>query len=127
MNESTTTSPKLSLYERLGGEPGLRKIVNDILDKNFNNPLIGHYFRNIDMGKLKQLVFEFFSMGIGGPHQYTGRDMRSSHAAMKISDEDFESGNDDVLQVLEENGIGEAEQNEMIAILNSMKGDVVGQ
>ena len=38
MSESTTTSPKLSLYERIGGEPGLRKIVNEILDKNFNNP-----------------------------------------------------------------------------------------
>ena len=79
------------------------------------------------MGKLKQLVFEFFSMGIGGPHQYSGRDMRSSHTDLKITDADFESGNDDILLALEENGIGEAEQNEVIAILNSMKGDVVGQ
>ena len=75
--DSQTAGQKPSLYERLGGEQRLRKIVNDILDKNSNNPKIGHHFRNVDMNKLKQLVFEFFSMGIGGPHTYTGRDMRS--------------------------------------------------
>ena len=116
---------KPSLYERLGGEPGLRKIVNDILDRNLNNPLIGHHFQNTDMERLKQLVFEFFSMGTGGPHKYTGRDMRSAHAALNISEQDFLIGNDDVMRALEDNGIAEADRNEVIAILNSMKQDVV--
>jgi hemoglobin len=125
MENTATTSQKLSLYERLGGESGVRKFVNDVLDKNFNNPLIGHHFQNIDMHRLKQLVFEFFSMGTGGPHQYTGRDMRTTHAGLNISEEDFLSGNDDVLRALEENGIGQVEKNEVIAILNSMKEDII--
>ena len=125
MDNTATTTKKLSLYERLGGEPGLRKIVNDVLDKNFHNPLIGHYFRNIDMDKLKQLVFEFFSMGTGGPHHYTGRDMRTTHTGLNISEEEFLSANDDTLLALEENGVGETERNEVIAILNSMKDHVV--
>ena len=114
-----------SLYERLGGEAKVRKIVNDILDKNYNNPDIGHYFRKVDMKKLKQLVFEFFSMGTGGPHKYTGRDMRTSHTDLKINKEDFEKANIDVLLALEENGVGEAERNEVIGILDSLKHDVV--
>ena len=124
MSNSTTTQ-KLSLYERLGGEQNLRKIVNDILDKNFNNPQIGHHFRKTDMNKLKQLVFEFFSMGTGGPHTYTGRDMRSSHASLGISEKDFSIGNDDVVKALAENGVAKAEIDEVIGILDSMKGDVV--
>jgi len=114
-----------SLYDRLGGEAKVRKIANDILDKNYNNPDIGHHFQKVDMKKLKQLVFEFFSMGTGGPHQYTGRDMRTSHTGLNISEDDFERGNVDVLLALEENGVGEAERNEIIAILNSMKQDIV--
>ena len=125
MENMETTDQKLSLYERLGGEPGLRKIVNDVLDRNFNNPLISHHFQNIDMPRLKQLVFEFFSMGTGGPHQYTGRDMRTSHARLNISEKEFLSGNDDVRLALEDNGIGEVEKNEVIGILNSMKEDVI--
>ena len=114
-----------SLYERLGGEVKVRKIVNDILDKNYNNPDIGHHFRKVDMKKLKQLVFEFFSMGTGGPHQYTGRDMRTSHAGLNISEEDFQKGNLDVSLALVENGVGEAERSEVIAILDSLKRDVI--
>jgi truncated hemoglobin YjbI len=109
----------------LGEEPGLRKIVNDVLDKNFNNPHIGHYFKKIDMARLKQLVFEFFSMGIGGPHLYTGRDMRTTHTGMNISEEDFQSANEDTLLALDQNGVGPAEKNEVIAILDSMKADVI--
>ena len=63
MEQVQKTTKTASLYERLGGEAKVRKIVNDILDKNYNNPDIGHYFRKVDMKKLKQLVFEFFSMG----------------------------------------------------------------
>ena len=125
MDNPSTASERLSLYERLGGEARLRKIVNDILDKNFNNPIIGHHFRNIDMNKLKLLVFEFFSMGTGGPHQYTGRDMITAHTGLHISGKDFLVGNDDVLLALEENGIGQAEKEEVIAILDSMKADVI--
>ncbi|MFC0775502.1 group I truncated hemoglobin [Terrimonas alba] len=125
MENTSPTTQKPSLYERLGGEQGLRKIVNDILDKNFSNPKIGHHFKNVDMDKLKQLVFEFFSMGIGGSHIYTGRDMRSAHADLGISQRDFSLGNDDVSEALKENGVSKAEIDEVIGILNSMKGDVV--
>jgi hemoglobin len=124
MNESIT-SEKTSLYEKLGGEQRVRKIINDVLDKNFNNPAIGHYFQRVDMAQLKQLVFEFFSMGTGGPHKYTGRDMVTSHADLHISEEDFRIANEDTRLALEENDVDEAVINEVIAILDSMKGDVV--
>ena len=101
--------------------------MNDILDKNFNNSQIAHHFRNTDMNKLKQVVFEFFSMGTGGPHTYTGRDMRSSHESLGISESDFSIGNDDVLKALQENGVAKAEIDEVIGILDSLKGDVLGK
>ena len=125
MNNTTTTRQK-PLYERLGGESVIRKIVNDVLDKNSSNPLIGYHFRNIDMDKLKQLVFEFFSMGTGGPHNYTGRDMRTTHTGMHINEEEWVSATDDTLWALDNNGIGEKEKNEVITILESLKADIVG-
>ena len=125
MDTITTNNKKPTLYERLGGEARVRKIVNDILDRNLSNPDIGHHFQKVDMNRLKQLVFEFFSMGTGGPHQYTGRDMRTAHMNLNITERDFLLANDDTLNALEENGVGEVEQNEVIAILSSMKNDVV--
>ena len=124
--DNATTTQKSSLYERLGGETGVRKIVRDVLNKNSTNPLIAHHFRNTHMNKLNQLVFEFFSMGTGGPHKYTGRDMRTSHTGMKINEQEWATATDDTIAALDKNGIGQQEKNEVIAILESLKGDIVG-
>ena len=125
MSNSTTTQQKPTLFERLGGETNVRKIVNDVLDKNSSNPIIAHHFSNIDMKGLKQKAFEFFSMGTGGPHQYTGRDMRTAHANMNITVEEYDSATNDTLSALDENGIGQVEKNEVLAILEYLKGDIV--
>lgn len=125
MSNSTTTQQKPTLFERLGGETNVRKIVNDVLDKNSSNPLIAHHFSNIDMKGLKQKAFEFFAMGTGGPHQYTGRDMRTAHANMNITVEEYDSATNDTLSALDENGIGQVEKNEVLAILEYLKGDIV--
>ena len=124
--DNTVTNTQKSLYERLGGESGVRKIADNVLDRNLSNPLIGYHFRDIDMYKLKQSVFEFFSMGTGGPHKYTGRDMRSAHTGMKINEEEWISGADDMVSAMNDNGVGEAEKNEVLAIFDSLKEQIVG-
>ncbi|NNE75829.1 MAG: group 1 truncated hemoglobin [Pricia sp.] len=127
MEKARSITRTRTLYERLGGETGVRSLGDDILDKNLNNPKIGHYFQCIDMTNLKQLVFEFFSNGIGGPHEYTGRDMLSAHTGLNISERDFEIANEDTIHVLKEHGVGDKEIDEVIAILNSLKDQVVHQ
>ncbi len=124
--DNTVTNTQKSLYERLGGESGVRKIADDVLDKNLSNSLIAYHFRDIDMDKLKQSVFEFFSMGTGGPHKYTGRDMRTAHTGMKINEDEWISGADDMISAMNANGVGEAEKNEVLAIFDSLKGEIVG-
>lgn len=125
MEQVKTTTKQATLYERLGGEEKVRKIVRDVLQKNFDNPIIGHHFKHVDMEKLNQLVFDFFSMGTGGPHKYTGRDMSTAHANLGITNDDFERANIDTILALQENGVGQAEITEIIGILDSMKGDVI--
>ena len=124
--DNTVTNTQKSLYERLGGEPGVRKLADDVLDKNLSNPLISYHFRDIDMDKLKQSVFDFFSMGTGGPHKYTGKDMRTAHTGMKINEEEWISGADDMISAMNDNGVEEAEKNEVLAIFDSLKGEIVG-
>jgi hemoglobin len=116
---------KPSLYNRLGGEKVVRKIVNDVLDKNLGNPGIRKHFENVDMNGLKQHVFDFFSMGTGGPHQYSGKDMRRAHEKLGITETDFALANEDMVKALQENNVPQAEIDEVMNILNSMKGDVV--
>ena len=73
------------------------------------------------------MAFEFFSMGTGGPHEYSGRDMITAHTGLNISEKDYEIANDDTVEALKENGVGESEINEVITILNSLQKDIVGK
>jgi hemoglobin len=114
-----------SLYERLGGSDRIRAIMSDTVDLHLRNPLISPRFQNADVGKLKQLAFEFFCMGSGGPQKYTGRDMRTTHAGMNISEQEFLAVIDDIVAAMDKNAVGQQEKNEVIAILYSLKGDVI--
>ena len=125
METVQTSTRTATLFQRLGGEEKVRKIVKDVLDKNLNNPVIGHHFKNVDMAKLNERVFEFFSMGTGGPHTYSGRDMRTAHSGLNISEDDFERANLDTILALKDNGVQDREINEVISILDSMKQEVI--
>ena len=115
-----------SLYERLGGETGVRKLANDIANNHMANPLIKKRFDIVeDMDKTKQLVFEFISAGTGGPQTYTGRNMLLAHKGMNISEQEFIATVDDILEAMDKNNLGEREKNEMLAISYSLKDEII--
>jgi hemoglobin len=123
--EATAAEPA-SLYERLGAWDGISKVVADTIALHVKNPTISHYFKDTDLDKLHEHVTAFFAAGTGGPAKYEGRDMTSAHAAMGMSDEDFQSAVADVLTAVKMNGLGEQEQADVEAILMSLKPAVMG-
>ncbi len=113
-----------SLYERLGGGDKIREIVADIWTNHTSNPLIKNRYAGSDGDKVKQVVWEFFCAGTGGPQQYSGEDMLTAHRGMNISDEEFNAVTDDVLAALDKNNVGKKERDEVLVILYSMKGEI---
>ena len=115
-----------SLYTRLGSWDGIHQIVTDTIANHQKNPAIAHYFAEVDADKLAAHVTAFFAAGTGGPNKYEGRDMTSAHADMGLSNDDFDKAVADVLLALDKNGIGDAEKEEVSAILESLRSAVMG-
>jgi hemoglobin len=115
-----------SLYARLGSWDGIHQIVTDTIANHKKNPAIAHYFAEVDAGKLAAHVTAFFAAGTGGPNKYEGRDMKSTHADMGLSNDDFDMAVADVLLALDKNGIGDAEKAEVATILESLRPAVMG-
>ncbi len=115
-----------SLYERLGGDEGLTKIVSDTIALHHENPDIAHYFTEVDDDVLTGHVIDFFAAGTGGPVNYQGRDMTTTHASMNMSDADFDSAVADVLKSVEANGVDAESAAEVGAILESLRPAVMG-
>ena len=119
-------SSEESLYERIGGEPKARAIVEDIWHNHSINPIVKDRFANSDPVYVKRRVFEIFAAATGATDvQYGGKDMKSAHAGMNISEMEFNAVVDDVLKACASNGLDQGQQNEILAILWSVRKDIV--
>ncbi|AKH20425.1 group I truncated hemoglobin [Sedimenticola thiotaurini] len=119
------SNTQASLYERLGGQSGIAAIVEDIWANHTSNPVVKQRYIDSDPENVKRLVREMFCAGTGGPETYTGRDMLSAHRGMNINDQEFNSVIDDVLDAMTKNDAGQQEKDEVLAILYSLKGEIV--
>ncbi len=114
-----------TLYQRLGGAERIAAIIDDALDRHAVNPVLAPRFRDKDLPRLKQLGTQFFCAGIGGPQQYEGRELRTAHAGMNISEQELLATMDDIVAALNGQAVGATEVNEVVAILYSLKGEVL--
>lgn len=121
-----TPAPKPpSLYDRLGGQPAITAVVDDFVANVAADKRINGQFANTNIPRLKMLLVEQICAGTGGPCQYTGRDMKSTHAHLKISEADFNALAEDLTRTLDKFKLPEKERGELMAILGPMKADIV--
>jgi hemoglobin len=114
-----------SLYQRLGGRRGIAEIASRAVDNHRKNPLVAPRFRDSDVARLEEVATLFFCAGSGGPEAYPGKDMRSAHQGMNISEQEYLAVMDDVVEAMTACRVGPAEQAEVIAILFSLRGEVI--
>jgi len=129
-NEESKTSQasepdQVSLYDRIGGEEGARAITEDIWNNHSKNPIVNNRFSNSDPKYVKQKVYEIVVASTGGPVEYTGKSMTDAHISMNINDMEFNAVVDDVLKAFEMHGVAKKERDEVLAILWSVKDQIV--
>jgi len=115
-----------SLYERLGRREGITRITADLMKNHLANPLVkARYENSEDLARVERRAVEFFCAGTGGPETYSGQDMLTTHRGMNISEQEFMSVIDDAMAALHTNGVDEPTRNDVLAILWSMRREVV--
>jgi len=68
-----------TFYERLGGEPGLQKIIDDFVERIFGDIMIGFFFREASKPRIKRFEFQHASELLGGPDRYEGKPLKDAH------------------------------------------------
>lgn len=117
-----------SLYERLGGYDGITAFANDLLPRLQADPQLGRFWQNRGddgIAREKQLLIDYLCASAGGPMYYTGRDMKTAHKGMKISESDwstFLAHAGDTMQALQ---VPQQECDEVVAFVLSLKSDIV--
>ncbi len=116
-----------SLYERLGGEAGVAAITEGMLARSAEDPRIRDDFAEADIVNLYERLVEHLCAVTGGPCTYGGRAMKAAHAGLGLTEADFNALVENLVDAMTERGVPIAAQNELLAILAPMRGDVIRQ
>lgn len=116
-----------SLYDRLGGAAAVDAAVDKFYDKVLADERINRFFQDMDMAAQAIKQKAFFTMVFGGPSDYSGRDMRASHAHLGLNEGHFDAVVENLAATLKELGVAENDINEVAEIANSVKDDVLNR
>jgi len=114
-----------TLFEQLGGAARLHGAVNEFVLLIQADDRINFTFADTDLTKFKQLLYDQLCALANGPCKYTGRDMRTSHAKLNITDAQFNALAEDLYAALDRVHVPYRVQNKLVAMLAPMERDIV--
>ncbi|MBO8172114.1 MAG: group 1 truncated hemoglobin [Bacillaceae bacterium] len=114
-----------TLYERLGGQEAIAKVVDYFYDRILADDQVNHYFKNTDMNKQRRHQALFITYATGGPNQYPGLDMKKAHEGMGISDKDFDAIVNHLAAALKHFDVDDETIQEVAASLEPLRKDIV--
>ena len=120
----------MSLYEQIGGEAAVNAAVDIFYRKVLKDNRIKHFFDGVDMAKQAAKQKAFLTMAFGGPHNYTGEDMRKGHAhlvARGLNDSHFDAVMENLGATLTELNVPANLIAQAAAIAESTRNDVLGR
>jgi hemoglobin len=127
---ATMADPPPTLYKRLGGREGIALVVGDFVTNLGGDPRVNARFKDMkgpDVEKLKSNLADQICDATGGPCSYLGRDMKTAHKGMQITDAEWNATVENLVKALDKNKVDPKDKSELLGMLGPMKTDIVGQ
>jgi hemoglobin len=121
-------SDEKTLYARLGGYDAIAAVSDNLLPRLMSDARLGRFWahRSEDgLRREKQLLIDFLCSCAGGPLLYTGRDMKTSHKGMRITEDDWSAFLGHLNATLDEFQVSAPEREAVLAFVQSTKADIV--
>ncbi len=114
-----------TLYDKFGGEGTIKAVVEEFYKRVTGDPTLQPFFANTDMANLKRHQALFISQALGGPKQYSGRDMKSAHQGMGITGEQFDRVVGHLSDTLRSLGVDWPSIDKVVNTVAPLKADIV--
>ena len=115
-----------SLYEKVGGEEAISKVVDYFYSELvLKDATVNEFFKNTDMEKQKSHQSKFISFALGGPKQYTGKSMAKAHEGMNLQPEHFNAIATHLHDALAHFGVEEADIDTALTKVASLQDDIL--
>lgn len=126
--QAASTQP--TLYKRLGGYDAIAAVTDDFIARLGADSQLSRFFKGLSVDsqkRLRQHVVDFLCAATGGPCVYTGRDMKTAHTGLNITEEDWNASVKDLVGTLDKFKVPEKEKADVLAAVSGLKPDIVGR
>ena len=123
-----TPTPAPSLYQRVGGYDALAAVTDDFIGRLVTDSSLSRFFgghSKDSQGRIRQLVLDQLCAVTGGPCVYIGRDMKTTHAGLGITQANWDQSVQLLVATLNKFKVPQKEQQEVLAAVSTLKGDIV--
>lgn len=114
-----------SLYQQLGGQPGLVRLMDDFMQRLLAHPRMNPFFKDVDHAHVKAQLVDQFCEVSGGPCRLDGPDMQKVHSGVDITRGDFNALVEVLQQAMDAQGIAFTAQNRLLAKLAPMHREII--
>ncbi len=124
----TVKAQEKTLYQRLGGYDALAAVTDDFIGRLASDKQLGRFFvgaSDDSKKRIRQLVVDQLCAVTGGPCVYIGRDMKTVHAGLKITEKDWELSVKHLTATLDKFKVPAKEKSEVLTAIGSLKKDIV--
>ena len=120
-----TDSGQPTIYDAIGGEDALVKVVDDFYRRVIDDERLAGFFVGTNMTRLQGRQVEFFAAALGGPQTYTGATMRQVHKGRGIRQEHFDLVAFHLTESLRDAGVPGALVSRIIELIAPLAGEIV--
>jgi len=119
-----------SLYDRLGGYGAISAVANDFAEKLFIDPQVGPFFKGMGTDTRKSFIQKNTNLVCnvtGGPCKVISRPAKTVHTGLGITESDFNVVVNHLVDTLDKFKVPAKEKDELLAIIGTLKPDIVEQ
>ena len=126
----TPVKTQQSLYQRLGGMPAIRAVVDDLVTRILADDRVNKWFAHAAADPNVAVAYkaglaDFLCQGTGGPCKYAGPDLVAAHKGRGITEEAFQAVVEDLVATLDKLNVPGKEKTDVLNLLSPMKAAIV--
>jgi hemoglobin len=124
-NAGATPFEGEGMAKAFGGQGGIRRIVDRLVEDSYKDLVIGEIFQSHDRVRLSRTLFEQFCFILNAGCVYSGREMKSSHKDLGVTQRDLNRMVEILQRAMTAEGVSFQAQNRFLSKLAPMRRDVV--
>jgi hemoglobin len=115
----------VAIFDDIGGHAAIKTAVTVFYERVVDDETLARWFEDIDLTKLRAHQRAFLTAALGGPEIFAGRDLRTAHHGLAITDVAFTTIIEHLIETLRDLDVDDDVLDAVAARVEALRSQVV--